>query len=92
MLNKQDAQKIRKKLKAKQDKKIKGRPHEMWEVFHNGLVIAQFGIRHGSNNDAGHGHLPAQLHVSPSYCKELAVCTKSRDEYITEMQNQGVIS
>ena len=49
MLDKEDALKIRKKLKAKIEKTKKGRPHDLFVVYHANAMIASFTIRKGSN-------------------------------------------
>lgn len=43
MLDKEDALKIRKKLKAKLEKTKKGRPHDLAVIYSGNAIIASFG-------------------------------------------------
>jgi hypothetical protein len=89
-INKQDATRIAAKLLAKQ--LSSGGAHTVMGVFYKDVLIAQFGIRHGSNKDQGHGHVPRSIYVSPNYAKQLAVCTKSNQQWIELMKDKGHIS
>jgi hypothetical protein len=91
MLDKQDAQKIRKKLKAKIEKTRKGRPHDLAVVYHNNSIIASFGIRRGSNKSLPHDHIPEDLHLSPHECALLAQCPFSRHDWIQRMKSLNLI-
>jgi hypothetical protein len=91
MLDKQDALKIKKKLKAKIEKTKKGRPHDLAVVYHNNSIIASFGIRRGSNKSLPHDHIPADLHLSPNECTRLAECPFSRDDWIKRMKSLKLI-
>jgi hypothetical protein len=58
--------------------------HDVYGVYYNNQLIAQFGIRHGSNKEAGHDHIQKALNVSTGFTKQLAICTKSREDYLRE--------
>ena len=87
MLDKEDALKIKKKLKAKVEKTKKGRPHELFAVYHNNAMIASFTIRRSSHKSTPHDHLPEHLHLSPIECARLAQCAISRDEWLKRMKS-----
>jgi len=90
MLTKDHATAIAGKLRAKPHKK-KGTPHQIQLIFHRDKIVAHFGIRHGSNRNAGHDHIPRDLHVSPHFCKELACCTKYLEDWLSMMEKQGLL-
>ena len=85
IITKELAIKIRDKLGAK-DITPKNAPHDIYGVYHNNLLVAQFGIRRGSSKEAGHDHVQKELNVSTGFAKQLGVCTKSRDDYLRERQ------
>jgi len=68
---------ITKELARKIIKKLGGEvlqsssAHEHVVVREAGRVIAQFGIRRGSNKDASHDHVPGDIHVSPRQARLL---------------------
>lgn len=86
MLNKTHALIIAKKLEAEIAKKTNN--HDIAKVFHNGKLIAKFGIR-GSRKDQGHGHIPRELHTSPHVCKEMADCRIQRKEWLEILRENG---
>lgn len=88
-INRDDAEKIAAKLQA--ISLASGGAHRVMGVFHNDKLIAQFGIRHGSNKDQGHGHVPRSIHVAPRFAKELSVCTKSHQQWVDLMKEKGHI-
>jgi hypothetical protein len=69
----------------------KNHAHDLMGVYHNDSLITQFGIRRGSEKDKGHDHVQRDLRVSTRFAKELGTCTKSRDQWIKEMQDKGII-
>jgi hypothetical protein len=82
---------ITKELAIKIRDKLDGRPiitknavHDVYGIYHNGQLIAQFGIRRGSSKDSGHDHVQKELNVSTGFAKQLGVCTKQRDDYLRE--------
>lgn len=89
-LTKQHAEAIAKKLGAIRLRK-KGRPHELHQVFEAGRLIAHFGFRHGSKKDAGHGHLPTSLYLTPRETRLLADCPLSRGEWLENMKKKGLL-
>jgi hypothetical protein len=90
MLTKDHARAIAAKLGAIQQNK-RGSPHDIQKIYFNGKLITYFGIRRGSGRDAGHDHMPKNLHVSPHFCLELATCTKSKSDWLLEMKNKQLI-
>lgn len=90
IITKELAQKIAGKLEAVCHAK-KNRPHDLFVVYHEGQRIVQFGIRRGSRKDAGHDHVPAEIRLSPSKARLLGQCPMSRDDWVEEMIEKGVI-
>jgi hypothetical protein len=86
-ITKEHAERIRIKLQASVVTKRKA--HDMAQVFYNGVLIVQFGIRRGSRKDLGHGHLPDTLHISPRQTLDLAICPLSRDGYFEILKDRG---
>src|SRR5438128_443375 len=89
-INKEHAKKIVKKLGAVLDTSPKA--HDLACVYHAGQLIAAFGVRRGSRKSLGHGHIPADLHLSPRETLDLANCPMSYDEWIEKLTEQGWIS
>ena len=83
------ASEIASKLHAKLIKGKKG--HGLAEVYHRDKRITWFGIRRSSKKDKGHDHVWKNLCCSPHYCKELAYCTKTEEDWINLMKDQGYI-
>jgi hypothetical protein len=79
-ITKEHAKKIAKKMKAIIVKGTKA--HDYALVYHDGVIVAQFGIRRGSKKNLGHGHIPGDLQLSPHDTVLLANCPLSRDEWI----------
>lgn len=86
-LTKQDAERIAKKLKAV--RKTRRRAHDLCVVYCGDLRVAQFGIRRGSSKDAGHGHIPDNLGLSPRETRLLAECPLSREEYCAKAASKS---
>ena len=57
---------------------------------HNGVLILNFGIRHGAKSK--HGHLPRALHLNQAQTVKLARCQISRDEYIEILRAKGLLA
>jgi len=56
--------------------------HDEYGVFHEEQLIASFGVRRSSRKDKGCGHVPGELGVGPNFAKQLAQCTKYREDYL----------
>ena len=54
-------------------------------------MIANFGIRRGSSNDAGHAHIASELSLGTKDCREMAICNISYDEWIAILIEKGVV-
>ena len=65
--------------------------HDMMGVFHDGKLIASFGIRRGSERDKGHDHVQKEIKVNTRFAKDLAICTKSQAQWIELMKAKGWI-
>jgi hypothetical protein len=95
VITRQHADKIARKLEATEEtgsKKSGGaREHISFVVSHEGVEIAWFGVRRGSNKDQPHGHIPRDLNLSPNHCRRLADCTIDREEYIEIMRQKGLL-
>lgn len=87
ILNKEDAEKIAKKLKAQKERQTQA--HDLWCIYHGTDLVASIGIRRGSNRDAGHGHVPNQIHETPHNAKRLADCTRTRQDWLGNMADKG---
>jgi hypothetical protein len=65
--------------------------HSIASVWYRGVRIASFGIRHGSRRDAGHGHVPRELFISPYKCRELAICTLTVDAWLDILRGRNLL-
>ena len=70
----------------------KNAPHDLWVVYHNGQRIAQFGIRRASEKDKGHDFIPGQIFMGTSRTKLLAQCEVSKQDWLEELVEKGVIA
>jgi len=86
-INKDHAQAIAKKVGAVIDTSPKA--HDLALVYHDGTLIATFGIRRGSNKSLGHGHIPKDLHLSPRQTLQLAQCTLSVENWLDVLRAGG---
>jgi hypothetical protein len=68
-----------------------GGAHDLAAVYEDGVLIASFGIRRGSEKDKGHDHIPADIHVGPSFAKGLGQCPKSRQQWIEKLREKGIL-
>jgi hypothetical protein len=89
LITKEHARKIARKLGAQIDRS--GKAHDLACVYHNGRLVATFGIRRGSKKDLGHGHIPGDLHLRPHDALRLANCPLSREAWIAMLTAQGWI-
>jgi hypothetical protein len=88
-LLKEDALKIAKKLGAIIDR---DGPHQNASFYYDGLLIFEFGIRHGKRRP--HGHLVGEnnvLHLSETRAIAFARCSLKIEEYIQILRGKGVI-
>jgi hypothetical protein len=88
-ITKEHAEKIQKKLRAKV--LTNRNAHDLVQFFHQGVLIAQFGLRRGSNKSLGHGHIPDDLHISQRQALDLARCPLSLDQYIEILKEKGFV-
>lgn len=90
IITKELALKIAKKLQA-EVKVRKGSPHDMATIYHEGRLIALFGIRRGSRKDLGHDHVPRNIYLSPHNARLLGQCPLSREEWLQQLVDRGLI-
>ena len=88
-ITKELALKIAKKLKAEVVETK--RSHDIAQVFHNGKMVAHFGIRRASKKDSGHDYIPESIFVRTREAKLLGQCPMSRDEWITIITKKGKV-
>ena len=88
IITKELAEKIAKKLGAKIDT---AGAHAIAYIYHGEVLVAQFGIRHGSKKEAGHDHVPSDIHVSPGKAKRLGQCPMSRAEWIECLREKNLL-
>ena len=86
IITKEIAEKLVKKLKAK--KRGKAGAHIYYDVWDNEEIVVWFSLRHGSEKDKGHDHIPPQLGVNAHKTKCLAQCTYSRNDYLKEIRGE----
>jgi hypothetical protein len=91
VITKELALKIAAKLKADIDERPT-RPHDLAKVYHEGRLIAVFGIRRGSKKELGHDHIPRDLHIRPNQARLLGQCPWSKDDWIAALQERGLIA
>jgi hypothetical protein len=89
IITKELALKIVKKLGA--HVKITTKAHDIAEVFHQGKLIATFGIRRGSNKNLGHDHIPHQIFVGARDAKLLGQCPLSREQWLQIITEKGMV-
>ena len=89
IITKELAEKIVRKLGAVRQQA--GKAHDIYGVIHNGVLIASFGLRRGSEKDKGHDHIPNDLHVGPGFAKAFAQCSKSKDEWLEIMRTKNLL-
>jgi hypothetical protein len=88
IINKELAIKIAEKLGAEYEEKTR---HTLAVIKHNGIIVAHFGIRRGSDKDLGHDYVPEQIHLSTGKAKILAQCRMTPEQWIAELARQGYI-
>jgi hypothetical protein len=86
IITKELALKIARKLKASI---LEERAHSYAEIFHDGKLIARFGIRRGSEKDKGHDHVQKDLHVNGHQARLLAACPLSREDWLAIMREKA---
>lgn len=89
IITKELALKIAKKLKADITRGVGA--HDLAEVWHDGILVASFGIRRGSEKDQGHDHVPEEIFVNAHFSKQLGQCPKSREQWIEALTKKGLI-
>ncbi|MBI3852396.1 MAG: hypothetical protein HY298_19240 [Verrucomicrobia bacterium] len=89
IITKESALKIAKKLEAEIE--TGGKAHDMAYVYHEGKMIANFGIRRGSQKDKGHDHIPRDLHVGPHDARMLAQCPLTRAGWLDILGEKGLL-
>ncbi|MCE9532973.1 MAG: hypothetical protein K8T89_17885 [Planctomycetes bacterium] len=86
IITKELAEKIAKKLGATIHK---DGAHQRAEVWFNGVLIASFGIRHGSSKELGHDHIPDEIFLSKGKAKRFGQCQMSMEQWIAHLRTIG---
>jgi len=89
IITKELALEILKKLKGKVERQTKR--HDIASVYHEGKMIAHFGIRRGSRKDLGHDHIPEQIFLRPREARLLAQCPLTREDWIKIISEKGKV-
>lgn len=87
IITKELAQRIVRKLKAEVHKR--GKAHDIAVVYHEGKMVANFGIRRGSNRNLPHDHIPEVIFLRPNEARLLAQCPLSREQWIKIISKKG---
>lgn len=87
IITKQLAVEIAKKLKAEVCKRNKA--HDIALVYHEGKMVAHFGIRRGSNKNLSHDHITDQIFLRPRQARLLGQCPMSREEWVKIVAEKG---
>jgi len=88
IITKELALSIAKKLEAEIQKRSK-KAHDLAKVYHDGKLIASFGIRRGSKKNLGHDFVPAALYVGPNQARLLGQCPLKREEWLEILREKG---
>jgi len=86
-LTKELAESATRKLKAVVQS---GRLHDIAKIYHEGRLVAQYGIRRGSDRNMLHNYIASQLHVSQREAYLLGKCPMSREEWLDIMRSKGL--
>ena len=89
LLTKEHARRIARKLGA--EIRTGRKAHDLAVVYESGIRLSQFGIRRGSRKDLGHDHLTNSLHLSARQCLDLAQCPMTREEWIANLREKGLL-
>jgi hypothetical protein len=87
VIDKNDAENIATKLAAKRRER---RKHTQVLVWHEGKLVARYGIRRGSGSP-GHAYVPKELHVSEQQAQDLADCPMSAERYFEILAQKGLL-
>jgi hypothetical protein len=64
--------------------------HDIAEIFHQGRLVATFGIRRGSNKNLGHDHIPHQIFLRAREAKLLGQCPMSKEQWLQIITGKGM--
>lgn len=88
IITKELAVKIIKKLNSPKERVcveiIASGAHTNYAIYHDGVLITQTSVRHGSEKDKGHDHMPKDLGVGPGFTKRFGQCDKSVKQLLKE--------
>lgn len=88
MINKEDAEAIADKLKARLEEKTN---HTVAQFWHNGRLVIWFGIRRGSKKDLPHEYIPSQMKLTQKQCVLFRSCKISLESYVDILIEKGFI-
>jgi hypothetical protein len=86
VITREIAEKIAYKLKATF---VSKKRHDIAQIYHEGKLVALFGIRRGSKKDEGHDFIPSQIFVTTAQAKLLGQCPLLREDWIQILREKG---
>ena len=84
-ITKQQTRKIIRKLKAVNETDRSDSAHDHYAIYHEGVLVASFGVRRSSKKDMPHPHIPGDLQVNEHYTREIVSCSVDRDDWLREL-------
>ena len=84
-ITKQQTRKIIRKLKAINETDRSDSAHDIYAIYHEGLLVASFGVRRSSKKDMPHPHIPEALGVNEHCTRGIVSCRVSRDDWLREL-------
>ena len=91
------AEKLRKKAPTRPGREkfsvtqSNGGKHILIAISYRGRLIAEYGIKHSPDRNAGHNWIPEQLHLTQREGFDLAKCPLTVDRYIDILIEKGEI-
>ena len=83
-ITKQQTRILIKKLEAVDETDRSDSAHDIYAVYHEGILVASFGVRRSSKKDMPHPHIPGDLGVNAHYTREIVSCKNNRDDWLRE--------
>ena len=84
-ITKQQTRKIIKKLKAVDETDRSDSAHDIYAVYHEGILVASFGVRRSPKKDMPHPHIPDDLSVNEHFTRGIVSCKNNRDDWLREL-------
>lgn len=67
------------------------RAHDIANVWVENKLVATFGIRRGSQKDAGHDHIPNALHLGPRDTKLFGQCDITPEAWVEMLRAKRLL-